>query len=206
MSRKESRARVGGDSVMAREDLTWLESTLGRPTARFNPLGFLWRWRYELALALGLPAIVIALTSAFGRTGALAAVATVALIAVAVVLLPPVRHRFVMLALRITTPHRLRSGFAHARIQSRSGRLPFVVRTTSQPFGERVFVWCPSGVSAEDLYSARALLEAASWASHVRIARDARYSHLVIVDVIRQPGPIASKEWLTGHKDNGEND
>jgi hypothetical protein len=90
---------------------------------------------------------------------------------------------------RVVTPHRLRSGFAQAGVQSRRGRLPFIVRTTSEPFGERVTVWCPAGTSAEDFQSARALLRAACWAADVRIIPGQRHSHMVTVDVIRR-GPV----------------
>ena len=112
----------------------------------------------------------------------------ICLSALAGAVMPPWPEPVAAAAWRIVTPHRLRSGFVQARIQSRPGRLPFVLRTTSEPFGERVRVWCPAGTSAEDLQSARALLRAACWAADVRIIPDQRHAHLVSIDVIRK-GP-----------------
>jgi hypothetical protein len=59
------------------------------------------------------------------------------------------------------------------------------MRTTSEPFGERVRLWCPAGTSAEDLRSARPILRAACWAADVRITQDDSRAHIVTVDVIR---------------------
>ena len=81
---------------------------------------------------------------------------------------------------------RLRVGCAQAWIHSRDGKVPAVLLTWRQPFGERVYLWCRAGTSAEDLSSARGLLAAACWADDVRIARHPRYAHLVSVNVIRR--------------------
>jgi hypothetical protein len=159
-----------------------------RPASRAGVLGAVWRWRYELALVAGAAAAVTVLLLVVGTAGTV--VAASALLGA---FGPPWRETQAAFLWRIVTPHRLRSGFAQARVQSRWGRLPFVVRTTSEPFGERVTVWCPAGTSAEDLQSARALLRAACWAADVRIIPGQRHSHLVTIDVIRtgpaQAGP-----------------
>jgi hypothetical protein len=152
-----------------------------RPPARGTVLGAAWRWRYELALVVGVAVTVSALLLIVGTAGTvIAASALLGFFG------PPWRETQTAFLWRIVTPHRLRSGFAQAGIQSRRGRLPLVVRTTSEPFGERVTVWCPAGTSAEDLQSARALLRAACWAADVRIIPGQRHSHLVTVDVIRK--------------------
>src|SRR5262249_10752399 len=85
--------------------------------------------------------------------------------------------------------HRLRSGFARARVQPWRARLPFVLRTTSEPFGERGRVWCPAGTSAEDLRAAPALLRPPCWAADVRTTPDERHRPLATIDVIRK-GPL----------------
>jgi hypothetical protein len=155
-----------------------------RPAPRSTMLGAVWRWRYELALVAGIAAALTVLLLVVGTSGTI--IAASALLGA---LGPPWGERRTAFLWRIVTPHRLRTGFSQARIQSRRGRLPFVVRTTSEPFGERATVWCPAGTSAEDLRSARALLRAACWAADVRIIPGQRHSHLVTIDVVRR-GPV----------------
>src|SRR5262245_30365963 len=151
-----------------------------RPGPRISVLGVGWRWRYELALAAGLLALVGALLYALGGGWTV-----ICLSALAGVVTPPWPEPVITAAWRIVTPHRLRSGFVQAGIHSTRGRVPCVLRTTSEPCGERVRVWCPAGTSAEDLRSARALLRAACWAADVRIMADEHRRHLVTIDVIR---------------------
>jgi hypothetical protein len=51
-------------------------------------------------------------------------------------------------------------------------------------------IWCPAGITAEALKSARSTLRAACWAADVRVTRDNEQSQRVTVDVIRrQPEP-----------------
>jgi len=84
------------------------------------------------------------------------------------------------------TPKLLRSGIYQASIQNRSGMRPVIVRITREPFGERVCLWCPAGISAEDFSYARVALRAACWAADVRIMPDEHRSRMVTVDVIRR--------------------
>ena len=160
--------------------LSSIESALrpGRP----NLLVVIWRWRWELALALGLPAAAIAIARGLGIVWLLATI-----IAAVVIfgLWPAGRRLLIKRAWCVITPHRLRTGCAHSWIQSRSGKLPIILFTSPQPFGERVLLWCVAGVTAEDLIAAKDLLIAACWASDMRISRSERHAHLVIVDVIR---------------------
>ena len=87
------------------------------------------------------------------------------------------------------TPHRVRVGCAQAWIHSRYGKIPFILLTSRQPFGERVYVWCRAGISAADFSSAHELLAAACWAQDVKVNHHARYSHLVALDVVRREPP-----------------
>ena len=155
-----------------------------KPGPRITVPGVVWRWRYELALAACLAVAAATLLCTLGGEWTVICVSALAGMAS-----PPWPEPVSAAAWRIITPHRLRSGFAQARIQSRRGRLPFVLRTTSEPFGERAHVWCPAGTSAEDLRSARALLRAACWAADVRIIPDERHRHLATIDVIRWASP-----------------
>jgi hypothetical protein len=152
-----------------------------RPRPRSSLPGVIWRWRYELALAAGVAAVMLALLRIVGVEGSVLTVS-----ALAGALGPPWRRGLRAHAWRIITPHRLRAGFAQARIESREGRLPFIMRTTREPFGERALVWCPAGTSADDLLAARQVLRAACWAADVKVWRDERHAHLVTIDVIRK--------------------
>jgi len=159
--------------------------------AHANPVVAAWRWRYELTMASALAAIWLGLATAAaiwltaGLAGVLAGLACF-----------PAGQRF--LAARawcIITPHRVRAGCVQAWIHSRYGKLPIIVLTSRQPFGERVYLWCRAGISAADFDSARKLLAAACWAQDVQVSRHARYAHLVALDVIRREPPA---EW-SGH-------
>lgn len=161
--------------------LAELESAI-RPRRRATIIGYAWWWRYELGLAVGLTAITLLLVHAFGAgRAAISMGATIG----ACTLCPPAQRACVVVAWHILTPHRLRAGFVQARIHSRNGRLPTILRTSRQAFGERVLLWCPAGVSVADLRSARDVLAAACWASGIRVTADPRHAHLVTLDVIR---------------------
>lgn len=161
--------------------LSSLESALR--SARPNPLVVIWRWRYELALALGLPAAAVAIARGLGIVWL---VVTVVALAAIFGLWPDGRRLLVKRAWCVITPHRLRTGCAHSWIQSRYGKLPIILFTTPQPFGERVLLWCVAGISADDLVAARDLLIAACLATDMRIIRSDRHAHLVTVDVVRR--------------------
>lgn len=155
---------------------------------RANPVVAAWRWRYELAGTVGLAAGWIVL----GWVVAAAVSAGLAAVLIGMAVFWPWGRRFLAeRAWCIATPHRVRVGCAQAWIHSRNGKIPAVLFTRRQPFGERVFLWCRAGISADDFSSARALLAAACWADDIRVIRDPRYAHLVMIDVIRrgQPGP-----------------
>jgi hypothetical protein len=174
--------------------ISGLERAL-RPAPRTRPAGLLWRWRHELLLAAGAGTAVAVLVHVLGTEW------TVILASAAVGGLgpwPPWHQPFLAGLWRWITPHRLHAGFAQARIQSRKGKVPVVLRTTSEPFGERARVWCPAGTSAEDLASARAVLRAACWAADVRVIRDDRHAHLVTVEVIRRPALPGPGGQVTG--------
>jgi hypothetical protein len=156
--------------------------TAFQPGRRATIFGYAWWWRYELAIALGLAGVIFLLAQAVGAAWAVIGVAATL---AGGALCPPVRRPLATAAWRIITPHRLRVGFAQARIQSRNGRLPTIVRTTSQAFGERVLVWCPAGTSVADFRSARPELAAACWATDIKVAAHDRYAQLATLDVIR---------------------
>jgi hypothetical protein len=149
-----------------------------------NPLVVAWRWRYELALVAclsgGLAAAVISV-------GAVPTIVAVIVIALTILCWPKARQSALDRAWCIITPHRVRTGCVEGLIYSSRGKIPVILWTSHQAFGERVLLWCRAGASADDFISARAVLTAACWAQDVAIFVDARHTQLVTLDVIRRP-------------------
>ena len=94
-------------------------------------------------------------------------------------------RRLAALGWQIMTPRLLRWGLYQAGVENRSGRRPLIIRVTREPFGERVRLWCPPGVSPEDVQDASATLCAACCSAKVRVTRDDLRSDIVNVDVVR---------------------
>jgi hypothetical protein len=141
-----------------------------------------WELRKDIALGVGVAALFLAVVVTSGVVWAV-----IGLSVVAGALSPPWSARMRAFGWLLMTPHRLRAGLYHARIQNRNGKRPVITRITSEPFGERVRLWCPAGIAAEDIQAQKDVLRAACWASDVRVTRDEQRSHLVTVDVIRRP-------------------
>lgn len=156
--------------------------TLLRRDRRATVFGRAWWWRYELGLLIGVSLGVTLLVRAVGAWWTVAAVsATIGAFGPC----PPAHRAFMAAAWRIITPHRLRVGFVEARIHSRNGRIPTIMRCTQQPFGESVRLWCPAGTSVEDLRAAVSILRTACWATDIRVISHDRHAQLVTLDVIR---------------------
>lgn len=166
-----------------RQVLSELQLAL-RSVARPNPLVIMWRWRYELGLVTGMPAAVIILVRAAGIAWA---VVILAALVHMIVLWPEARRLLVAKAWCVITAHRVRTGCAQAWIHSRNGKIPVVLMTRSQPYGQSVRLWCRAGTIAEDFVEARSRLAAACWARAVVVTPDERFAHLVTLHVIRHP-------------------
>ena len=154
------------------------------PVAAPNLLVVAWRWRYEIALALGLSA---GLTAAIISFGAVFPIVAVIVITLTILCWPPIRKIAVDRAWCIITPHRVRAGCSEGLIYSSRGKIPIILWTSHQAFGERVLLWCRAGTSTDDFVSARAVLTAACWAKDVAIFFDTCHTQLVTLDVIRRP-------------------
>jgi hypothetical protein len=166
------------------------------PLAAPNLLVVAWRWRYEIALVAGLSA---GLTAAIISVGAVPIMAAVAVVALAIVCWPRARRFTLDRAWCIITPHRVRAGCAQGLIYSSEGKIPVILWTSHQPFGERVLLWCRAGTSADDFVSARAVLTAACWARDIAVFLDPHRTQLVTLDVIRRPlGDLTSD--FEGHR------
>lgn len=165
------------------------------PPRRPNPLVVAWRWRYEAALVAG-----IAAAAARGATtiGPLWTVTVgIALVGIGTSL-PPLREFLVRRAWCVITAHRVRTACKHLWLQSRTGRLPFVLWTRSVPGGELCVLWCRPGIAAEDIVVVRDQIAAACWARDVQVAADKDRTQLVYLTVLRAaqdeaayaPGPL----------------
>jgi hypothetical protein len=165
-----------------------IESAL-QSTRRPGPVEFSWHWRWELGILVAAGTISGLIAATFGLI-ALAATAGAGLVALGTLLCwPPARRRMFDWTRCVITAHRVRAGCAHAWVQSRTGKLPFVLYTVPTEFGERVQLWCPPGITAGDLFAARHVLAAACWAAEVRVIASFRHAHIVRLEIIRAPFP-----------------
>lgn len=154
------------------------------PVAAPNLLVVAWRWRYEIALVSGLSAGLAAAIISFGAIPTAVAVLAVTL----TILCWPSARRFTLdRAWCIITPHRVRAGCAQGLIYSSRGKIPVILWTSHQSFGERVLLWCRAGTSADDFVSAGAVLTAACWAKDIAVFFDLNRTQLVTLHVIRRP-------------------
>jgi hypothetical protein len=174
-----------------------LETAL-KPVRRPGPVEMVWNWRWELGIvaALAVPSGLIA--TEFGVLG-LAVAAGAGLAASAAALLwSPARQWCIARVWCLITPHRIRTGCVNAWVQTRSGKLPFILTTSPTAYGERVRLWLRAGLTAADLHAARDVLAASCWATEVRVVPSPSRAHLVTLEVIRihrpervQPTPEA---------------
>jgi len=145
--------------------------------------GSIWRWRTEVALVSGLAGwaywMAYAITITWTVIVLLAATGMVTLI-------PPVRRYARARFWCLITRHRLQRLCWEARLHTRSGRLPLILRIHPTEVGERAYLWCRAGISAEDFEAHKEEVSAACYARDARIARDKQRSHLVTIDVIRR--------------------
>lgn len=165
-----------------RQALAGTEFAVGR-VARPTVLAVAWRWRYEALLAVVTTLGTCLLAEAAGWLGTCIITGFTAGL---VILVRPLRAQAVALAWCIVTPHRVRTGMAQAWVHSRDGKIPVVLRTSRQRYGERVHVWCRAGTSAEDFVWASHLIAAACWAREVRVSRSRRFPHIVVLEIIRR--------------------
>jgi len=170
---RQRRARRGELIRQLHQDLMPIRSP--------NVFVVLWRWRWEAGTLLGLAAGLGFLSI---RLGWLTAPAVIGIAAAAAVW-PEARRRLVEHIRCVITAHRVRTGCARAWIQTRSGKLPIILLTRPEPYGERVYIWCPAGISLEDFEEASDILCAACWAADIYVTASSRYSHIVILDVMR---------------------
>jgi hypothetical protein len=179
--------------VAVSREFRWLARELRpgpvrRPSVVAMVLGWVLRYFPEIAAVLGGVWLWAVLANLLGGWPA-----AVALAAVAGLLLWWTPSRWVLVAVAgcVVTRHRLRTGLVELRLTSRAGRLPLLVWLAPSPVGERVWLWCRAGISAEDIADETERVRSTCFARDVRVTRDRRWSALVRLDVIRRD-PLAS--------------
>jgi hypothetical protein len=154
-----------------------------------TPAGIAWRWRAELI-------IIAILAAAWWRLDTWTTLTWSLIILTALVgLLGTVPHsrRFITRrAWCVLARHRIHRLCYEARLHTRAGRLPLVLWIRPTQVGERAWVLCRAGISAEDFADHTEELRAACYARDARVTRNRRWSHLVTIDIIRHDTLAAS--------------
>ena len=113
--------------------------------------GWIWRHLPELFVLL---LVVMVWRWLAGFLGGLLAVLPLAALLAGALAWPPSRMVLAVVAGWRLTRHRLRAGLLEARVTTPSGRLPVYLGSWPTSVGERVWLWCPPGIAAEDLEDA----------------------------------------------------
>ena len=154
-----------------------------------TPAGIAWRFRTELALTATITAVLWRLSVLITITWA------AVVLAAALGLLAAVPHSRRFITRRswcVLARHRIHRLCWEARLHTRSGRLPLVVWIRPTQVGERAWVLCRAGISAEDFADHIGELRAACYARDARVTRNRKWSHLVTIDIIRRDTLAAS--------------
>jgi hypothetical protein len=199
---------------MSRE-FRWLARELRPgPRARRSALAVVLGW-----LLRHLPEIVAVLlavklwSASVGPVGRLWTVLFVAAMAGAAVSWQRSRRWLLALLGCLVTRYRLRTALIELRLTTRAGRLPLTLWPARTPVGERVWLWCRAGISAEDIADEVDGIRAACAAREIRVTRDQRWAALVVIEVIRRDplsatavvrSPLAGRHgWVTSIVDLG---
>jgi hypothetical protein len=148
-----------------------------------TPAGIAWRWRTELAILAVLTAAWWRLSIVITLTWAGIVMAAALGVAGGV----PHSRRFITRRFWcVLARHRIHRLCYEARLHTRAGRLPLVLWIRPTQVGERAWVLCRAGISAEDFQDHIDQLRAACYARDARVTRNRRWSHLVTIDIIRR--------------------
>ena len=64
--------------------------------------------------------------------------------------------------------------------------MPAILWTRPTHVGERLTIWCRAGICAEDFEKSMGEISAACYARDARVTRNARWSQIVTIDIIRR--------------------
>ena len=155
-----------------------------------TPAGIAWRWRTELAVLTCLAVVFWRLDTWTNAIWAGLILGGLAAVAGAV----PHSRRFITRRFWcVLARHRLQRLCYEAKLHTRSGRLPLILWTRPTKVGERTWVLCRAGISAEDFQDRTEELRAARDA---RVTRNRKHSHLLTIDIIRRD-TLAAREIIT---------
>jgi hypothetical protein len=154
-----------------------------------TPAGIAWRWRAELIIIAVLAAAFWRLDTWTSLTWTIVILATLAGLVAGV---PHSRRFITRRAWCVLTRHRIHRLCYEARLHTRAGRLPLILWIRPTQVGERAWVLCRAGISAEDFAEHTDELRAACYARDARATRNRRWSHLVTIDIIRRDTLAAS--------------
>ena len=154
-----------------------------------TPAGIAWRCRTELAITAAVAAVLWRLSLLITLTWAAIVLAAALGLAASV---PPSRRFITRRAWCVLARHRIHRLCWEARLHTRAGRLPLVLWIRPTQVGERAWVLCRAGISAEDFQDHIGELRAACYARDARVTRNRRWSHLVTLDIIRRDTLAAS--------------
>ena len=164
----------------------WVLDALQRalvPSRRPSLLLAIWRWRYEAALGVGGPLLVYSMVRALEPSWAQV---VLLLLNTTLASWPAARRRLIAQFWCVVTQHRLRTGLARTWLHTRDGRLPAILWCAPTACGEQVVLWCPAGLTIEDIRAHGEHLAAACYAIAITAEAHPTYSHLVRLEVIRR--------------------
>lgn len=145
--------------------------------------GTIWRWRTEFAVSASLAGWIYSMVQVITTTWAVVVVTGTA----GILALVPYSRRFAIGRFWcLVTRHRIQRLCWEARLHTRSGRLPLILKIMPTEVGERAYVWCRAGICAEDFEAHTEEIRSACYARDARVARDKRRSQLITIDVIRR--------------------
>ena len=174
-----------------RDDMYTLDKFIVK--AHRSAAGTAWRWRTELTVLGGLLAALIWLT----RQVTIDWAAVVLAAAIGIIFAVPQSRRFTTRRFWcVLARHRFHRLCWEVRLHTRAGRLPVILWTRPTKVGERLFVWCRAGISAEDFEQHTGELRAACYARDARVTRNTSWSQLVTIDIIRRD-TLAAKHTVS---------
>jgi hypothetical protein len=160
------------------------------------PTTVIWRWRWELA---GASSVSLLLSALWLATGAwLLVVLPITISGLA--LFPRCRALLSNRVRGAVVQHRVRTGCAKFALHGRRGELPAILWTRVTPFGERLYVQCPPGLTLADFRSESRRLARACRSRSVRVRPHPRLVQVLVLDVVRR-GPDAPTKPYDGEDD-----
>jgi hypothetical protein len=86
----------------------------------------------------------------------------------------------------VSDRHRVYKCFKETRTMTPSGTMPYLLWSSPSPVGERIRVWLPAGLSVNNVDVIVAELAAACYAVEARVEENERFSHLVVITIVRR--------------------